>query len=297
MNIKKSIGGLGVALVTPFNDEGEVDFHALRGIVDYVVANGSDFLVALGTTGETPTLSAYERDAVVDAVLCANNGVLPVVAGVGGNSTREVCKGVGVMSQRGVNAILSVTPYYNKPSQEGLFYHFCEVAGASSLPVIMYNVPSRTGVNMHASTTIRIADKCSNVVAIKESAGDMVQVAEIIKYAAPGFSVLSGDDVNTLNIMSLGGSGVISVVGNALPALMAGLVRAVANGDSRSAAEVHLKLLDIIGLIFREGNPAGIKALMELMGFCGNRLRLPLTPVSVMLYEQIRNELQKININ
>lgn len=294
MTVSNNIRGLGVALVTPFTNDGKIDVSALRLIVDYVVSNGADFVVALGTTGETPTLDDAEREKVVKVVAETVNGRVPLVVGAGGYCTGQVCRHIANLSSVGADAILSVAPYYNKPSQEGLFQHFCAVSNTSPLPVILYNVPSRTGVNINSNTTIRIAEECKNVVAIKESSGDMVQVAEILRGAPQGFSVLSGDDINTFSVMSMGGKGVISVVGNALPRMMAGLVGYLNDGQTKEAAQQHLKLLDMFRLVFREGNPPGIKALMEIMGMCSSNVRLPLTKISDQLYDQLKTELDRI---
>lgn len=273
--------GMGVAVVTPFTADGNIDFYALRELINRLVEEGgADFLCVLGTTAETPTLSDEEKEMVMETFVDTVAGRVPLMLGCGGNNTRAVCNFLTNANLDGFDGVLIVTPYYNKPTQEGLYQHYVSVADASPLPVILYNVPGRTGVNLAASTTIRIAEDCPNVVAIKEASGNIMQIEQIIAGAPDGFEVISGDDALTYTLLGLGVVGLISVVGNALPAEMHQLVHAVLDGDNDNALDVHRRLRDIFRLSFVEGNPAGVKAMMAHKGQCGNYLRLPLVPVS-----------------
>lgn len=274
-----NISGTGVALVTPFTADSDIDFEALRRIIGRQISAGTDFIVVLGSTGEPATLTAAEQDAVVDFVVSETAGRLPVVLGVGGNSTAAVVERLKGGIHPGISAILSVVPFYNKPSQEGIFLHFSAIADASPLPVILYNVPGRTGVNMTAATTLRLAAH-PNIVAVKEASGNPAQAAEIIKGAPQGFNVVSGDDGLTLPLISMGATGVISVAANALPAAYGAMVKAALNGRYDKARQIDLELRQAYRLLSVDGNPSGIKALLSVMGLCENRLRLPLTPAS-----------------
>jgi len=276
----QQLKGTGVALVTPFQKNGKIDYPSLEKLVNHVIKGGVDFLVALGTTAETPTLSATEKQEVLNAIVQYNNGRVPLVCGVGGNSTDEVVKQLKEMDLNGVDAILSVTPYYNKPSQEGLYQHFKTVAAATSKPIILYNVPGRTGINMLPATVVRLAQDCSNVVAIKDACSNMVQCMEMLAVKPEGFTVLSGDDNLLLAQMALGMEGVISVAANCFTKEMTDIVNLSLVNKFDKARKIHFKLLPGIDLLFAEGNPAGVKSVLRHMGICENVLRLPLTPVS-----------------
>jgi 4-hydroxy-tetrahydrodipicolinate synthase len=285
--IKKIIKGVGVALVTPFTESGEVDFEALDRLVDSVVAGGVDFLVAMGTTAETPTLTHEERCAVAEAIVKRNAGRVPVVIGMGGNDTAKLCEQLRAFDPTGFAAVLSVTPYYNKPTQEGLYRHFGAVAEASPLPVILYNVPSRTGVNMSAATTLRIARECPNVCAVKEACGNIRQMEEIVAGAPEGFSVLSGDDALTLPLISVGGDGIISVIANAFAARFSTMVHTAIGDSVARGEELWEDLAEVCPMLFEEGNPAGIKAALAAKGICRADVRLPLVEASPALMERI----------
>lgn len=273
-----SLRGLGIALITPFDNDKNIDYDALGRVLNHVIDNGADYLVVLGTTGETATLTAGERKAVRKFCVHENHGRVPLIAGMGGNDTRALVEDIRGADLNGYSAILSVTPYYNKPSQEGLYCHFAEVAAASLLPVILYNVPGRTGVNLSAATTLRLAHEFPNIVAIKEASGNMKQIEEIINNRPSGFEVISGDDSLTYPLISLGAEGVISVVGNAFPREFGDMVRMCLDGDFQKALPVHYKFQKLYDELFVDGNPAGIKYLLHEMGFIQNELRLPLVP-------------------
>lgn len=270
------IQGVGVALITPFKSDKSVDFAALERLVDSMVDNGVDYLAALGTTAETPTLSCAEKASVVSCIMERNAGRLPVVLGIGGYNTSEIVEAIHKTDFNGISALLSVTPFYNKPRPEGLFEHYKAIAGESPVPVILYNVPSRTGVNMNADTTLRIAHDIANIGGIKEASGIMGQMGRILKDRPDGFRVISGDDALTLPLYALGGDGVISVAANAFPAQMVAMADAVRRGDYPAAASVHMKLIDAMSALFEEGNPTGVKMAMSVMGLIENELRLPL---------------------
>ena len=293
---KVNFRGLGVALITPFKEEGSVDFEALYRLLDFQLANGTDYIVALGTTAETPTLSGKEKVEIVRFIVEKVNGAIPVVMGVGGNNTACLVEELKTTDFTGVSAILSVTPYYNKPTQEGLFRHYCALAQASPLPLILYNVPGRTGVNMTAETTLRLARQCSNVIAVKEASGNLEQIKAIIDDAPEGFHVISGDDAVTTAVIELGGTGVISVFGNAFPKEMAWLVQnALAGNAANARSKMEQEFSRLFQLMFVEGNPAGVKCMLHLKGMIRNILRLPLVPVSEHLSQQIQEELAKFS--
>ncbi len=276
-----NLRGLGVALITPFNNDGSVDFEALSRLIDFQLDNGTNYIVALGTTAETPTLSMQEKKEVSRFIVNIVNGRVPVVLGIGGNNTAALVEELKTTDFKGISAILSVAPYYNKPTQEGLYQHYKALSEASPLPIILYNVPGRTGVNITSETTLRIANDCRNVIAIKEASGNLGQIEEIIKGAPEGFSAISGDDAVTTAVIELGGIGVISVFGNAFPKEMAWLVDSALRGDSKNAREkMEADFSDLFHLIFVEGNPAGVKSILSQKGMIINRLRLPLVPVS-----------------
>ena len=272
--------GLGVALVTPFNEDGSVDYKALRALVAKMIGEGIDFICVLGTTAETPCLSSDEKRAVMDAVIEETAGRVPLLLGCGGNCTASVCNYLQTADLKGFSGVLIVAPFYNKPSQNGLYAHFKAVAEASPLPVVVYNVPGRTGVNISAETTLRIARECANVVAIKEASGKIGQIEDILDAAPEGFEVLSGDDAITFELLTLGAAGVISVVGNAFPSEFGSMVHSALEGDFNTALAVHKHFKPLYPLLSVDGNPSGIKSLLSLMGLAGGGLRLPLVPVS-----------------
>lgn len=286
--------GAGVALITPFNENKSIDYSALERLVENQVSGGIDYLVVLGTTGETPALSEIEKKEIVRFVIEKNAGRLKIVVGMGSNNTMSLVECIKNTDFNGIDAILSVTPYYNKPTQEGLFQHFKMVVEASPVPVILYNVPGRTGVNMDADTTLRIANLSEKVIAIKEASGDLGQFAKIIANAPGYFKVISGDDSLTLPSVTMGSIGVISVIANALPEKLSQLTHASLSGNIALASQLHLQMTEMLKLIFREGNPGGVKALMEMLGTAKNQVRLPLVPVSSATYTLIEKELNKI---
>lgn len=273
--------GLGVAVVTPFTREGNIDFYALRELIESLLQEGgADFLCVLGTTAETPALTTEEKELVMETFVETVAGRVPLLLGCGGNNTRAVCQYLETANLDGFDGVLIVTPYYNKPTQEGLYQHFVAVADASPLPVVLYNVPGRTGVNLSAATTIRIAEDCPNVVAIKEASGIIPQIDAIISDAPDGFEVLSGDDALTYTLLGLGAVGLISVIGNAFPTEMSQLVHDLLDGNVDSALDTHRRFRDLYRLSFVDGNPAGVKAMLAQTEQCANILRLPLVPVS-----------------
>ena len=286
--------GAGVALVTPFNSDESVDFEALGQLIDLQINEGMDYLVSLGTTGEVATLTNDERKRIWDFTVKRVNGRLPLVAGIGGNNTAEIVEQIKNFDPTGFCAILSVSPYYNKPTQEGIYQHYKAVSNASPLPVILYNVPGRTGSNISAQTTLRLANDFSNIVAIKEASGNFAQFSEILRDKPTGFLLISGDDPVTLPMMSLGAAGIISVIGNALPKKVATLAKLCAEGNYAEARSIHNELLDITDLCFIEGNPAGVKYILQELGIGKDQLRLPLVPVSEKIQAAIKEELKKL---
>ena len=279
--------GTGVALVTPFNKDMSVDIAALQKLTEHCIAGGVDYLVVLGTTAESVTLTKNEKLLVMETVAKVNAGRLPLVVGVGGNNTQAIVDDLKTLNLDEFSAILSVSPYYNKPTQEGIYQHFKAVAKASPIPVILYNVPARTGSNMAAETTLRLAHEVPNIAAIKEASADMVQVNEIIKRKPSGFLVLSGDDFTALPIVLAGGSGVISVLGQGLPKQFSTMINLALNEDADAAYEIHHSLLNGMHLIFEEGNPAGIKSILEILGISNAKVRLPLVEASQLLKTKI----------
>lgn len=279
--------GLGIALVTPFTQEGEVDYTALSRLIDYQLANGADFLCILATTGETPTLTAEEKAKIKQMVIEKAGNKVPVLMGCGGNNTAEVVRELKEADFAGIDGILSVCPYYNKPSQEGLYQHFKAIAAASPLPVVLYNVPGRTGVNLKAETTVRLAKDCPNIVAIKEASGSLEQVDEIIKNKPDSFDVISGDDALTFPMIACGAAGVISVIGNALPKEFSRMIRLEMKGEIDAARKIHHRFTDLFNLLFVDGNPAGVKAMLHEMGMIENVLRLPLVPTRLTTMQRI----------
>ena len=289
-----NLKGMGVALVTPFKADKSIDFDALGRIIEYQIQNGVDYLVVLGTTSENPTLSPDEREAIKLFVAERVQGRVPMVLGVGGNNTAAVVREAREVDPQRFSAILSVVPYYNKPSQEGIYQHYKAIAEASPLPVILYNVPGRTGVNMTAETTLRLAAEFPHIIAIKEASGNMVQVDEIIKHKPDDFMVISGDDAVTFPLITLGAVGVISVIGNAFPREFSRMVRLALAGDYAAARTIHHRFNDLFGLLFVDGNPAGVKCVLNAMGYCENELRLPLVPTRITTYEKIRHVLDTL---
>ena len=287
---------MGVALITPFNEDGTIDFPALARLIEYQIQNGIDYLVALGTTAETPTLTEDEKARVRAFIIEKVNGRVPIVLGLGGNNTNAIVENLKTQNFDGIDAILSVVPYYNKPSQEGIYQHYKAIASATKLPVILYNVPGRTGVNMTAETTLRLARDFDNIVAIKEASGNITQMDDIIKNKPSDFMVISGDDGITFPLITLGAVGVISVIGNAFPREFSRMVRLALNGDYASALTIHHRFTELFSLLFVDGNPAGEKCLLHAMGYIQNQLRLPLVPTRITTYEKIRDVLQKLNI-
>lgn len=287
---------MGVAFITPFNEDESVDYEAITRLIDFQLSNGTDFLVILATTAETPTLSEEEKSKIRKLIVERVNGRIPIVMGVGGNNTRTVVEQLKHDDLRGIDAILSVVPYYNKPSQEGMYQHFRAIADASSKPVILYNVPGRTGANMAAETTLRLARDCQNIVAIKEASGNFSQIDDIIKNKPDTFEVLSGDDGITYPLITLGAVGVISVIGNAFPKEFSQMTRLALAGDFRNARIIHHRFAELFKLLFVDGNPAGVKAMMHSMGLIKNKLRLPLVPTRLTTYEEIREVLHQLGI-
>jgi 4-hydroxy-tetrahydrodipicolinate synthase len=285
--INQRFHGTGVAMVTPFDAQGGVDTETLTSLVEYMIEGGVEYLVVLGTTGETATLNHEEKQCIFTHVSGINAGRIPLVAGIGGNDTRSVVADLKGFNLNGYEAVLSVSPYYNKPSQEGLFRHYKAVSEESPLPVMMYNVPGRTGMNVTAETTIRIARECPNIFATKEACGNMDQIMRILRDKPDGFDVISGDDALTLPMIALGATGIISVIANAYPRIFSDMVRQCMRGDFKAALPVHYRLLEVVNTIFAEGSPAGVKAYMQELGLCSDHVRLPVVPVSDALRQRI----------
>ena len=289
MNYSYPFKGLGVAMVTPFKTDGQIDFESIARIVENLIAGGVDHLCVLGTTAETPTLSATERLEVVKFVIKQVKGRIPMMVGCSSNCTAAVLEQIKDYQLDGIDAILSAVPFYNKPSQEGIYRHFAEIAKASAKPIVLYNVPGRTGVNMTAQTTLRIAREFRNVIGIKEASGNMEQVKEIIAGAPDGFRVIIGDDSLAMEAIRNGAAGVISVIGNAVPKRFSQLVHATMQGNYAEAEQIQKQLSPLYGLLFKEGSPCGVKALMSDRGILENVMRLPLVPVSDALHKEIQN--------
>lgn len=288
--------GLGIALITPFTPDGEVDRKSLKHLVEYQLQNGADFLCILATTGETPCLSAEEKAEIKRLVVEVNNGRVPILMGCGGNNTRAVVEELKTADWSGIDGVLSVCPYYNKPSQEGLYQHFKAIAEASPLPVVLYNVPGRTGINLQAQTTLRLARDCENIIAIKEASGSLEQVDEIINNKPARFDVISGDDALTFSMVASGAAGVISVIGNALPKEFSRMIRLEFNGEYEPARKIHHRFQQLYSLLFVDGNPAGVKALLHEMGFIDNVLRLPLVPTRLTTLQKITTILKELKL-
>ena len=285
--MKNPFIGTGVALVTPFRKQTTIDFSKLEALINHIIASGVDYIVALGTTSEAATMTDTERHALQDFIIETVAGRCPIMLGMGGNNTLAVTDAIANTNFDGISGILSVAPYYNKPNQRGLAQHFKQIAETSPVPVIIYNVPGRTGVNIAADTTLQLAQECPNIIGIKEASGNIAQVMQILKDKPDKFLVISGDDALTYPMITLGASGVISVIANAFPKEMSSMVRFALKGDLKKALPLHYKMLPLMNAIFEEGNPSGIKALLEIQGKIVNTLRMPLVKVSKPLYNKL----------
>lgn len=290
----KKLKGTGVAIVTPFKSDYSIDFSALGRVIDHVLNGGVNYIVALGTTGESVTLSHDEKNAVISYVIEKIDKRVPLVVGAGGNNTQEVISTIRQTDLSGVDAILSVAPYYNKPGQRGLFEHFKAIATSCPLPVILYNVPGRTSCNISAETCLELAHECENIVAVKEASGDLVQIMKIMKGKPENFSVISGDDTLIIPIIAAGGIGVISVLGNAYPAQTSEIVNLALKSNFKSARELHFHFIEMIEMLFIDGNPAGVKAMLNKMNICQNNLRLPLVPVNKQVQARIEKAMETV---
>ena len=294
--VRNIFKGLGIALITPFCKDGSVDYKSLVRLMEYQLDNGADFLCILATTGETPCLTKDEKQKIKDLVVSTVKGRVPILMGCGGNNTAAIVEDLHTGDFRGIDGVLSVCPYYNKPSQEGLYQHFKTIAAATSLPVVLYNVPGRTGVNLKAETTVRLARDCENIVAIKEASGSLEQVDEIIKNKPKDFAVISGDDALTFPMISCGAEGVISVIGNALPKEFSRMIRLEFKGEYEGARKIHHRFTELFSLLFVDGNPAGVKAMLHEMGFIENVLRLPLVPTRISALQKMSEILKELKI-
>ena len=286
--------GLGIALITPFTLNGEIDYKALKRLIEYQLNNGADFLCILATTGEAPCLSKQEKDEMTVFIKELVGGRVPILKYCGGNNTAAVVEEIKTTDWSGIDGILSICPYYNKPSQEGLYRHFKAIAEASPLPVVLYNVPGRTGVNMKAETTVRLAKDFPNIVAVKEASGSLEQIDEIIKNKPDNFDVISGDDALTFSMVASGAAGVISVIGNALPKEFSRMIRLEFNGEYEPARKIHHMFTELYSLLFVDGNPAGCKALLNDMGMIENVLRLPLVPTTITTKQKMAELLKDL---
>lgn len=285
--------GTGVALVTPFKSDLSVDHDALANIVNFNIDNGTDYLVICGTTGESVTITKQEKKDVIATISKANNGRVPMVLGIGGSNTMAVIEELKTTDLRHIDAVLSVSPYYSKPTQEGIYQHFKAISEASPVDIILYNVPGRTSKNVEFETTLRLANDFENIIAIKEAGNNVAQYLELIKNKPEDFLVISGDDDLALGITLAGGAGVISVIGQAFPKDFSNMIRLGLKGDAKEAYKLHFKLMDVIGYIFEENNPAGIKAVFEALNLCQDTVRLPLVPASNQLKEKIQDFVKK----
>ena len=288
--------GLGIALITPFTLEGKVDYKSLRRLLDYQLANGADFLCILATTGEAPCLTKEEKEELTSFIKGVVGGRIPILKYCGGNNTAAVVDEIKTTDWTGIDGILSICPYYNKPSQDGLYQHFKAIAEVSPLPIVLYNVPGRTGINMKAETTVKLAKDFSNIVAIKEASGSLEQVDEIIKNKPDNFDVISGDDALTFSMIASGAAGVISVIGNALPREFSRMIRLEFNGEYEPARKIHHMFTELYSLLFVDGNPAGCKALLNDMGMIENVLRLPLVPTTITTKQKMADILKELRI-
>jgi 4-hydroxy-tetrahydrodipicolinate synthase len=291
----KKIKGTGVAIITPFKNDSSIDFAALGRVVNHVIAGGVNYIVAMGTTGESVTLTKDEKKALVSYVVEAIDNRVPLVIGIGGNNTQDVINSVRHCNTEGVDGILSVAPYYNKPTQKGIFQHFKAIATSSPIPVILYNVPTRTSCNISADTCLELAHACENIVAVKEASGDISQIMKIIKGKPENFSVISGDDMMTIPIIAAGGTGIISVLANAYPVQTSELVNNALKNNFKAAREIQFRFLEMIELLFTDGNPSGVKAMLNILNICHNNLRLPLVPVSRTVYTRIQKAMDEVS--
>ena len=283
--------GTGVAMVTPFDGSGQVDYDALKKLIDYLIEGGIDYLVSLGTTGESATLNKEEKKKVWAFTAEVTKGRVPLVAGIGGNNTAEVVEEIKNFDTTGYDAILSASPNYNKPTQQGIYLHYKAIAEATPLPIILYNVPSRTGSNISADTTVKLAKEFKNIIAIKEASGNFDQLNHIMRDKPEEFLMISGDDPISFPMIAMGAVGVISVVGNALPKQFSDMIRKCLKGDFKGAHAAHYSMIEFTRLMFAEGSPAGVKSALKSLGVCGDTLRLPLVPVSVDAVEKIKNQI------
>lgn len=279
--------GTGVALITPFKSDLSVDHDALANIVNFNIDNGTDYLVICGTTAESVTITKQEKKDVIETISKANKGRLPLVLGIGGNNTMEVIEEIKTTNLSGIDAILSVSPYYTKPTQEGIYHHFKAISQASPIPVILYNVPGRTSKNMEPETTLRLANDFKNIIGIKEACNNVAQYLKLLKDKPEDFLIISGDDDLALGVVLAGGAGVISVIGQAFPKDFSNMIRLGLKGEAKEAYKLHYKLMDVIGYIFEENNPSGIKAVFEALNLCNDTVRLPLVPASSQLKAKI----------
>ena len=290
----KRFRGTGVAIVTPFKSDSSIDFSALGRVINHVIKGGVNYIVAMGTTGETPTLTKDEKQAIISYVMETVDSRVPVVIGIGGNSTHEVINSIREMELEGVDGILSVSPYYNKPSQQGIFQHFKAISDSSPLPVIIYNVPTRTSSNITSDTCLELAHECENIIAVKEASGDIAQIMRIMRGKPENFLVISGDDMMTLPVIAAGGAGVISVLANAYPAECSELVKNALKNNFKAAREIQFRFMESIELLFADGNPSGVKAFLNVMNLCQNNLRLPLVPVNRTIYSRIQKAVEDL---
>ncbi len=290
----KKLKGTGVAIVTPFKNDSSIDFAALGRVIDHVITGGISYIVVMGTTGESVTITKDEKQAVFSFVRESVEKRVPIIAGIGGNNTQEVINNIRHTDLTEFEAILSVVPYYNKPNQRGIIQHFKAVATCSPIPVIMYNVPGRTSCNVTAETCLQLAHECENITGIKEASGDLNQIMKIVKGKPENFSVISGDDMLTIPVISAGGTGVISVLANAFPAQTSELVNNALKNNFKSARDVQFRFLEMIELLFTEGNPSGIKAVLNVMNLCQNILRLPLVPVTRVTFSRIQKAIEDV---
>jgi len=291
----KKFRGTGVAIVTPFKNDFSIDFAALGRVINHVIEGGVNYIVAMGTTGEPATLSRDEKKALIAYVVEVIDKRVPLVAGLGGNNTQEVINSVRQSNLSGIDGILSVAPYYNKPTQKGLFQHFKAIATSSPLPVIMYNVPGRTSCNISAETCLELAHACENIVAVKEASGDLAQIMKIVKGKPENFSVISGDDMLSIPVIAAGGTGTISVLANAFPGQTTEMVSMALKGNFKAAREIQFRLIEMIELLFTDGNPGGVKAMLNILNICQNNLRLPLVPVGRSVYARIQKSIEEVN--
>lgn len=290
----KKFKGTGVAIVTPFKNDSSIDFAAFGRVVNHVIKGGVNYIVVLGTTGESATISKDEKKAVICYIKEAIDNRVPLVVGIGGNNTHEIISQVRSTDLEGVDGILSVAPYYNKPNQRGLFQHFKAIAAASPVPVIIYNVPTRTSCNISAETCIQLAHECENIVGVKEASGDLGQIMKIVKGKPENFLVISGNDMDILPVIAVGGAGVISVLANAFPAETTEMVNHSLKLNLKSAREIQFRFIEMIELLFADGNPAGVKAMLNIMNLCQNSLRLPLVPVSKPMFTRIQKAIDEV---